>query len=81
MITPVDHVWHPGPMAAWHSGMGITVNTRFDQQRDQVLLHEAGHVGKLGHCKKNSCLMYYKTSYFFDKNLCEGCEIELSSTI
>ncbi len=77
MITPTSYVYHPGPMAGWTSKLGITINTKYTNNRDMVMLHEAGHVAGLGHCEKGNCLMYPKKPYWFDKNLCNDCEVEL----
>ena len=84
MTTQINYVYHPGPMAGWYSKYGITINTKYTAQRDQVMLHEAGHAAGLGHCKRWNCLMYPVISYWFDKKLCKECEYgltKLSSTI
>ena len=50
-----------------------------EQYHSQILMHEAGHaMGIYEHCKKKSCLMYYKIDvwpvHVFGKKLCRGCE-------
>ena len=75
MTSDIEYIWSMKEWAGWYDGQ-IHVNIRYTQQRDQVLLHEAGHAAGLGHCD-TWCLMHPVTSYFFDKDLCKDCNEEI----
>ncbi len=77
-VPPIEHRWEPYRQnpTAWNGTIYIDdhyFNEMGKWQKQEVLKHESGHVWGLGHCKKWSCLMYYRI-WIWPKGPCNDCK-------